>query len=262
MHHHLFKVLPHMSFSKALQELKKQGLCNHYVVKEATLTCIGGLFPQPPKDVSFSQELHLAKEIDWHEQARLHSPYYNEGIIEIPLKDFGFNTTKSVKLHPGEGFGDLSHATTKLMLEAMSQYLTPSCRILDIGSGSGILALSAHIALGSKALGLEIDPKALELSKKNAILSKVSSVEFASHISQQLFDSFSVILLNMIQAEQKQVFETYNLNSFKGVLIISGILSSEKETYLKQPFLSSCKLHCLLTYKEWVCFVFFKNPNS
>lgn len=255
MHHHLFKILPTISWSKALKELKNKGIKNHYLIEDHTDKCIGGFFETSPKDLLYLEEQPLTDTIDWQEQAQLHCPYYKEGLIDIPLKDFGFDSSKNVKLHPGAGFGDLSHPTTKLMLHSMARWVNSESLVLDIGSGSGILALAAHIALGSKVLGLEIDPKALELSKKNAVLNNALEVRFQTHISQETFNSFSVILLNMISSEQKEVFKAYCFNDFKGLIIISGVLNSEKDYYLKQLPLNNLKLLTSSSESDWICFV-------
>ena len=254
MHHHLFKILKTTPLSKALNELKNKGIHDHYLLKDQHDTFIGGFFSTPPKDLVYSQGQATCATVNWEDQAKLHSPYYSEGLISIPLQDFGFPSLKHVKLHPGAGFGDLSHPTTCLMLNAMSQHLTEKSHVLDIGSGSGILTLAAHIGLGCNVLGLEIDPQALELSKKNALLNTLD-VSFLTHLPEGTLHSFSVILLNMIFSEQQEVFKAYPFKDYKGMMIISGILNSQKESYLQSLSSFNYSLINSIELDQWICFI-------
>ncbi|MDR0531159.1 MAG: 50S ribosomal protein L11 methyltransferase [Oscillospiraceae bacterium] len=71
-------------------------------------------------------------------------------------------------LEPGLAFGSGSHATTRLCLELLERYIRPGCRVLDIGCGSGILAIAALLLGAGNALGVDIDPMAVENARENA----------------------------------------------------------------------------------------------
>ena len=76
-------------------------------------------------------------------------------------------------LNPGLTFGTGSHATTQLCLELLEQAVEPGCHVLDLGCGSGILAIAA-LALGAKdAIGVDIDPKAVDVAYENAALNGI-----------------------------------------------------------------------------------------
>jgi len=78
-------------------------------------------------------------------------------------------------LNPGLTFGTGAHPTTQLCLELLEEALQPGDQVLDLGCGSGILAIAA-LALGaSRAVGVDIDPKAADVAFENAALNGVGA---------------------------------------------------------------------------------------
>lgn len=76
-------------------------------------------------------------------------------------------------LNPGLIFGTGSHASTRLCLEGVERYVEPGARVLDLGCGSGILSISA-LLLGAKcAVGVDIDPKAVNVAYENAAMNGI-----------------------------------------------------------------------------------------
>ena len=76
-------------------------------------------------------------------------------------------------LNPGLTFGTGAHATTQLCLELLEEAVRPGDAVLDLGCGSGILAIAA-IALGAeRAIGVDIDPKAVDVAYENAAMNGV-----------------------------------------------------------------------------------------
>ncbi len=73
-----------------------------------------------------------------------------------------------IALDPGMAFGTGTHPTTQLCLEALERLMAPAQDVLDLGSGSGILAIAAAKLGARKALALDIDPIAVEATAANA----------------------------------------------------------------------------------------------
>ena len=76
-------------------------------------------------------------------------------------------------LNPGLTFGTGSHASTQLCLEGVEAHVQPGDRVLDLGCGSGILAIAALRLGASHATGVDIDPKAVDVAYENAALNDI-----------------------------------------------------------------------------------------
>lgn len=91
-------------------------------------------------------------------------------------------------LNPGLTFGTGSHPTTQLCLELLEEVLRPGDRVLDLGCGSGILAIAA-LALGaSQAVGVDIDPKAADVAFENAALNGIGPDRLSVYAGDVLHD--------------------------------------------------------------------------
>jgi len=72
-------------------------------------------------------------------------------------------------LPPGRAFGTGEHATTRMCLELLGEALRPGDRVLDLGTGSGILAIGAALAGAGSVVGLDDDPTVLEVARENVL---------------------------------------------------------------------------------------------
>ena len=79
----------------------------------------------------------------------------------------------SILMNPGLTFGTGSHASTQLCLEGIEEFIVPGKSVLDLGCGSGILAIAALRLGASHATGVDIDPKAVDFSYENAELNGI-----------------------------------------------------------------------------------------
>ena len=79
-----------------------------------------------------------------------------------------------MNLDPGMAFGTGTHDTTRLCLELLEECVTPETHILDVGTGSGILAVGGVLLGAPSALGVDIDPVAVKVAKENSELNGTS----------------------------------------------------------------------------------------
>jgi len=78
-----------------------------------------------------------------------------------------------IRLDPGMAFGTGLHATTRLCLRALEHLLRPGMKVLDVGTGSGILAVSAALQGATHVDAVDTDPVAVEVAWQNVVLNQV-----------------------------------------------------------------------------------------
>jgi ribosomal protein L11 methyltransferase len=79
-----------------------------------------------------------------------------------------------VRLEPGMAFGTGLHPSTRLCLQALESYLAPGCTVLDVGTGSGILAIAAAKLGARSVLAIDTDPVAVTVARQNVADNSVS----------------------------------------------------------------------------------------
>ena len=79
-----------------------------------------------------------------------------------------------VRINPGTGFGTGGHETTQLCLRQLEKRVRPGDRVLDVGSGSGVLAIASVLLGADRATGIDIDPETLGNARENARLNGVA----------------------------------------------------------------------------------------
>lgn len=173
--------------------------------------------------------------IDWQAQWEAHGLNFRDGYVHIDIPEAVSPAWQQLKLMPGAGFGDLSHPTTRLMLKLMNDKVSGQY-VVDIGCGSGVLALCA-VALGAQHVyAIDIDIEALKHSKDNATLN-VMEDKLTFFLPEQFelpsYVGSPVILMNMIMSEQQVAWNSLrSLHHRQGICITSGILAEQKQDYI------------------------------
>ena len=86
-----------------------------------------------------------------------------------------------IEIDPGMAFGTGTHQTTSLCLRLMEDYMQDGDKVLDVGCGSGILAIAGALLGSPEVLGVEIDPVAVEIAQENLKLNGVTGVARAQY---------------------------------------------------------------------------------
>jgi ribosomal protein L11 methyltransferase len=129
-------------------------------------------FPEP--------RIRFLSETDWAEAWKTHYDVLRVGrrlVIKPTWRDYDpLPDDLIIKLDPGMAFGSGLHPTTRLCLEAMEGFLRPGSGVLDVGTGSGILAVAAARLGASHVLALDTDPLAVRVARENVALNQVEPV--------------------------------------------------------------------------------------
>ncbi len=133
---------------------------------ESALRYMNMMYPMP------TPTYRIVEEADWAEAWKVHyhpvrigrrlmiRPLWTE--VQLQPDDV------EIALDPGMAFGTGTHPTTQLCLEATEDLLVPGAQVLDLGTGSGILAIAAAKLGAAHVLALDNDPVAVEAAQDNA----------------------------------------------------------------------------------------------
>ena len=136
-----------------------------------------------------------------------------------------------VRLDPGMAFGTGTHETTRLCLEMMEEYIEPGCSMLDIGCGSGILAIAAKTLGSGRTIGIDIDPVAVRVAAENASNNRLEEIEFINgDLAVDVKGQFDVICANIVaDVIIRLAPDLKMLMNDSGVCVLSGIIDERKE---------------------------------
>lgn len=174
-----------------------------------------------------------------------------------------------LRLDPGMAFGTGGHETTRLCLELLEQIMdnTPtllSPSVLDLGTGSGILAMAAVQLGAGRVSAVDIDPLAIEVALENLAINGLSGqIECSTTPLESLEGSYDVILANILAEELVRLApHLINRLSPGGSLVLSGILE-EKEALVRSGFSSpELEYQNTLHQGEWVAILYRKAPTA
>ncbi|MEI7815899.1 MAG: 50S ribosomal protein L11 methyltransferase [Desulfuromonadales bacterium] len=170
-----------------------------------------------------------------------------------------------LRIDPGMAFGTGGHETTRLCLELLESIMESNKRIgsslLDLGTGSGILAMAASLLGAGRILALDIDPDAVDVAQENCALNELTAkIECGTTPLEALTERFDIILANIL-AEELVRLAPYLIERLNpgGSLILSGILA-EKEVIVRQGFESmDLNYSNTLSDGEWVAMLYRHN---
>ncbi|HVP35847.1 MAG TPA: 50S ribosomal protein L11 methyltransferase [Terriglobales bacterium] len=169
-----------------------------------------------------------------------------------------------IEIEPKMAFGTGEHSTTRLCLRALAKYLKTGDRVLDLGTGSGILAIAAAKLGASNVLALDIDPDAISNARENIKRNKVQkTIDLKSGtLSNKIPDDrFDLLAANLSRTQIMMFFDGMNRVSKKrGIFILSGIQAEEKKEMEKFLLTKKVLFKEITSEKGWVCFVGEK-PN-
>ncbi|MFZ9594746.1 MAG: 50S ribosomal protein L11 methyltransferase [Bdellovibrionia bacterium] len=239
---------------------------------QGILSQVGGVKPQGIRE---------QKEQDW--DADWKASFLNAGagvFIEpfwriIPPWAKPVSGERAIRINPGAGFGTGTHETTQLCLkligESAQKRSLQGQRVLDFGSGSGILSIGLA-QLGAQVLAVEVDSLAVDNALENAALNEVESqIHFSDHLPKHSVDSsgndrnrFRLIVANILKPVLLEVASSLvDRLEEDGILILSGLIEADVAPVLDcYERLLGKKGGKIFTHGEWRALVFERSKTN
>lgn len=169
-----------------------------------------------------------------------------------------------VRIDPGSAFGTGRHPTTQLCLMAIERHLKPGAVVMDLGTGTGILAIAAAKLDAGRVLAVDTDAEAVRVAQENVAVNGVASqvrVELGSlpqvRAGQWDITQAHVVVANILAHVIVGFFEHSLAQAVapKGLLIVSGILHSQTPEIRARLQWHGLALLAEERIAEWSCLI-------
>ncbi|MGN1130033.1 MAG: 50S ribosomal protein L11 methyltransferase [Ruminococcus sp.] len=162
-----------------------------------------------------------------------------------------------LNIDPGLAFGTGNHETTRLCLETIERYLKEGDTVLDVGCGSGILAIASLLLGAGSAVGVDIDQTAVKTAVENAQINNVADrfTAINGDLTEKVTGKYNLIVANIVADAimflSKGVKEFMNPDT---VYIMSGIIDTRADEVVNAI---SSDFEIIEKYEDkgWVCLV-------
>lgn len=209
----------------------------HLELEQALVSYILDLKESNP-NLEIDWEINLIQHDNWSEKYKefYRAQKLTDRFFLRPRWDLKTEIPSSmfpIFLDPGQAFGTGLHASTRLSIKLMEDItqLYPSVRnlsMIDVGTGSGILAISAfHLGFG-KITAIDNDLDAVEVAKENLKFNKTTNINLSGTPIEKITETFDVIVANILLETHLLLADQYKkLLNPGGLLVLAGLLGGQ-----------------------------------
>ncbi len=214
------------------------------------------------------------EDIDWiNNWKQYFHQFYIDDLLVIPsweeVKEED-RDKKILHIDPGTAFGTGMHETTQLCIRQIKKYLTPETELLDVGTGSGILAILALMYGAKHAVGTDLDPCAVDAVAENMKTNHIDEQSFQMMIGNIITDKevqdrvgyerYDIVVANIL-ADVLVPLTPVIVGQLKkgGVYITSGIIDMKEETVREAVEAAGLEIIEVTYQGEWVSVTARKN---
>jgi ribosomal protein L11 methyltransferase len=169
--------------------------------------------------------------------------------------------SKVMIMDPGMAFGTGHHASTQLIAQALEDQIFMFHQrkfdpdVLDVGTGTGVLAMCAALLGAARVVAIDNDPEAVEIAKQNVEINHLAGrIEVEGVGIEIMRRKFNIVVANIIAETHVQLLPHYVKRLDEGgVILLSGIIQERQDMVLSKIF----ELGWVVTHQrqhlEWVC---------
>ncbi len=207
------------------------------------------------------------EDLDWiNNWKKFFHQFYIDDLLVIPsweeVKDED-KDKKILHIDPGTAFGTGMHETTQLCIRQIKKYLTKDTELLDVGTGSGILAILALMYGAKHCVGTDLDPCAVEAVRENMEVNKINPDSFNMMIGNIIddkavqdkvgYDCYDIVVANILAPVLVELTPVIVSQMKKGAVYITSGIINGKEDSVKEAMISAGLTVVETTYQgEWV----------
>ena len=177
--------------------------------------------------------------------------YINNQIAIIPEWEKSVDVKHTIKIKPGMAFGTGHHETTYLMLERMLKMNLSNSSVLDLGTGSGILSITAKKLGAKKVISIENDLVCKDNFLENLSINKILDISYINHDATKWLDySFDFVLANINRNILLKIIP--NIKNTKARILFSGLLESDEFIINESCKKNGLKVNCIFKRDGWI----------
>src|SRR5215510_531850 len=166
-----------------------------------------------------------------------------------------------IRIDPGQAFGTGTHETTQLTMEALGRWVEPDQTVLDLGTGSGILAISARLLGAKDVFACDIDPVAVQVARANVERNAEQDIfVFCGSLDAVKTDSIRLLLANLTADLITGLLQEFRrVLTPHGIAILSGILREQSEELREFIISNGFSIFEEITQGEWLVLIVDKH---
>lgn len=207
------------------------------------------------------------EDIDWiNNWKQYFHQFYIDDLLVIPSWEEvkpEDRDKKILHIDPGTAFGTGMHETTQLCIRQLKKYITPETVLLDVGTGSGILAIISLMYGIKKAVGTDLDPCAVEAVRENMEVNHINPADFEMMIGNIItdkavqdkvgYEKYDIVVANIL-ADVLVPLTPVIINQLKkgGIYITSGIINDKEATVVEAVKAAGLEILEVTYQGEWV----------
>ena len=161
----------------------------------------------------------------------------------------------AIAIEPQMAFGTGHHETTRLALVGLDKRIAKGNRVLDVGTGSGILSIAAAKLGAAEVMAVDVDATAVENARANCILNGVTAqVTVARQTVDEVSGAFDVVVVNIIRSILLPMVPQLTKRLRRGgCAILGGILARERDAFCAALREANLFIDEMLHEGEWIC---------
>ncbi len=235
-----------------------------YLFKEDLITQLA-IYKNPKNSITYT--VNIIEDENWNEIWEHNFEAIkvaNRCMVRAPFHKKELGILYDIVIEPKMSFGTGHHETTHLMIERLLHLNVENLNILDMGCGTGVLAILCKMKKANNVMAIDIDQWAYNNTLENIERNNFRNIDVkfggAELIKNNIFDIIIAnINRNILLADMKKYVNALKLN---GLLLLSGFFSSDKEILLAEAKKNNLNLSFSNTKNDWMLLELKKTNNA